>query len=658
MNKTLPTLLLASLLLLLGGCGQSGNDEAAGVAAQAAAEASAVGVNAEVEAFYAANPDFFSFKTLADLPPDLAWTSNEHLPEVGSPEAKKGGTQYGALQDFPRTLRTVGPDSNGSFRAFLQDDVSMALTHLHPDTLELYPGLAESWAVDWDNQTVYARLDPAATWSDGAPITADDYLFMFWFYRSPYIMAPWYNNFYSTTYTNITRYDDHTISVSMAERKPDMDERGLLLRPIPRHFYREMGDDFSERYQWAFEPTSGAYIVRDQDIRKGRSIALTRHENWWARDRKHWRYRFNADRIQLNVIRDTPKMFEAFKRGDIDQFGLGLAEYWYEKLPDSDPDVQAGYIHKVTFYNQRPRPPFGLWINTAQPLLDDRDIRVGIAHATNWDMVIEKFFRGDNERLNTGNDGFGEYSHPTLKAREFDLAKAQEHFAKAGFSRRGADGILTNEAGQKLSFTLSTGYENMRDVLTILRQEAAKAGLDLRLEILDGTVGWKKVQEKQHDIFFVAFGRFLEEYPRFWEHYHSDNAWDRAFLEDGSVNPDRQPKTQTNNLEAFALPEMDQLIERYRASTDKEEMIALSHRMIELHHDHASFVPGFYQGFFRVGHWRWVRYPEGFSYKHSDGPGELFVHWIDTDIKEETQAARREGRIFPPSISVYDQWAE
>ncbi|MEQ9462345.1 MAG: extracellular solute-binding protein [Haliea sp.] len=658
MKKPLSTLFLASLILLLGGCGQAENDGAGEATSAAAETATAAGVDAEVEAYYAANPDFFGFKTPADLPPDLEWTSNEHLPEIGSPEARKGGTQYGALQDFPRTLRTVGPDSNGGFRPFLLDDVGMTLAHVHPETLELYPGLAESWAVDWENQTVYTRLDPAATWSDGEPITADDYLFMFWFYRSPYIMAPWYNNFYSTKYTNITRYDDHTISISMAERKPDMDELGVLLRPVPRHFYRQMDDDFSERYQWEFEPTPGPYIVRDQDIRKGRSIALTRLENWWARDKKHWRYRFNPDRIQLSIIRDAAKMFEAFKRGDIDQFGLGLAEYWYEKLPDSDPDVQAGYIHKTVFHNQRPRPPFGLWINTAQPLLDNRDIRVGIAHATNWDMVIENFFRGDNERLDTANDGFGEFSHPTLKAREFDIARAQEHFARAGFNRRGADGILVNEAGQKLSFNLSTGYETMRDVLTILRQEAAKAGLDLRLEVLDGTVGWKQVQEKQHEISFLAFGRFLEKYPRFWEHYHSDNAWDRAFLEDGSVNPERQPKTQTNNLEAFALLEMDQLIERYRASSEREEMIALSHQMIALHHDHASFIPGFYQGFFRVGHWRWVRYPEGFSYKHSDGPGELFVHWIDSEMKEETLAARRSGKTFEPSITVYDQWAE
>jgi microcin C transport system substrate-binding protein len=151
---------------------------------------------------------------------------------------------------------------------------------------------------------------------------------------------------------------------------------------------------------------------------------LTRLDDWWARDKKYWKNRYNPDRIQMNIIRETPKVFEAFKRGDIDSFGLNIAEYWYEKLPDSDPDVQAGYIYKSVFYNQKPRPTYGLWINTSRPLLDNRDIREGIQFATNWDLVIEKFFRGDYSRLDTSSDGYGEFSHPTLKARPFDIKLA------------------------------------------------------------------------------------------------------------------------------------------------------------------------------------------------------------------------------------------
>lgn len=652
MNACLkPGLWLICCGLLLSACGEPEQGDSADLA-------SLIDNTAEVEADYAADPGFYRFKSLADLPEGLVWENGAGLPEVGSPEARKGGTQYGALDDFPRTLRLMGPDSNGSFRPFILDDVVLNMAHLHPDTLDHFPGLATEWALEPETGTVYIRLDPEARWSDGVPVTADDYFFMFWLYRSPYIRAPWYNNWYSSMYTNITRYDDYTISITAATAKPDFADRVLGLSPQPQHFYKEVGEDFTERYQWRFTPTTGAYVVREEDIKKGRSIALTRLDNWWARDKKHFRYRYNPDRIQLNVIRDAAKTFEAFKRGDIDQFGLNLAEYWYEKLPDSDPAVQAGYIAKSVFYNQYPRSPMGLWINTAQPLLDDLNVRLGIQHASNWQLVIDNYFRGDAERQSTASEGFIDFSHPTLQAREFDIEKAQAYFAAAGFSERGADGILVNDAGQRLAFTLSTGYQVLADVLTILKQEAAKAGLEFRVEVLDGTSGWKQVQEKKHDISLTGFGGFLEMYPRYWEHYHSDNAYDDAFLEDGSVNPERQIKTQTNNLETFAVFEMDQLIEQYRASGDYDTMVELSHQMQELHHEHASFVPGYFQPSFRIGHWRWVRYPDYFTHKHAPSAGELWVHWIDTDIKREIQEARKSGKTFPPELRVYDQWRD
>lgn len=643
-------LLLGFLAFLISSCGDSGSDDPMG------SELESRDNTQEVNDYYASKAEFFSFKSLADLPVDLQWQDGSTLPEIGSPDARKGGTEYGRIQDFPRTLRTVGPDSNGSFRTWILDDTTMQIAHRHPDEFLYYAGLAESWAVDMESKTVFVKLDRNAQWSDGIPITANDFLFMFWFFQSPYIIAPWYNNWYGTQYTNITRYDDYTFSISIPEAKPDMDARVLELRPMPQHFFNEVGDDFVERYQWKFAPTTAAYIVRDEDIKKGRSIVLTRNKDWWANDKKSWRYRFNPDRIRLSVIRDTPKVFEAFKRGDIDQFGLGLAEYWYDKLPDDDADVQAGYIHKSVFYNQRPRPTYGLWINTSRPLLDNQDIRTGIQFATNWQLVIDKYFRGDFTRMQTSSDGYGEFSHPTLTARPFDIDRALESFSKAGFSERDSDGILVNDQGQKLAFTLSTGYENLKDLLTILKEEAAKAGVEFRIEVLDGTAGWKKVQEKKHDIHFSAFSVQLEMYPRFWETYHSDNAYDDAFFEDGSINPARKLKTQTNNLEALAIFEMDKMIDRYRTSDSKEEMIRLAAKMTELHHEHASFSPGYFQGFFRVGHWRWVKYPASFNYKHARAATELFVHWIDSDLKEETLAARKDGVTFEPRITIYDQF--
>lgn len=98
------------------------------------------------------------------------------------------------------------------------------------------------------------------------------------------------------------------------------------------------------------------------------------------------------------------------------------------------------------------------------------------------------------------------------------------------------------------------------------------------------------------------------------------------------------------------------MINRYRASSNKDEMIELAHRLDETLHDYASFVPGYKQSFYRLGYWRWIRYPDDFNLKHSSSAGRYFVHWIDTDMKKETLAARKSGKTFPVSIKVFDQY--
>ena len=681
----LPTLLG---LLFLAGCG--GSDEVD----EAALEAQRATARAAMEAHYARQPSmtpemveavergdiseeelearieagefepFFVFATPEDVPEGLTWRNGSELPEFASPDAKKGGTWYTAVQDFPRTLRRVGPDANSSFRPFILDDVVMGFGQRHPEDISIedsnfryFPGIAESWALDAENKTVYVRINPAARWSDGEPITADDLMFMFYFFQSDWINEPWYNNFYSRNYVRATRYDAHTFSVTIPEAKPDMLGRVLGLEPLPAHFFDEFGEDFIDRYQWRFVPTSGAYEIREEDIRRGRTIALTRVQDWWARDLPFWRHRYNYDRIHFSVIRDTAKRFESFRAGDLDAFGLTLPDYYYDRLPDDDPLVRDGYVHKHTFYNERPRPTYGFWMNSSRPLLDNRDIREGIQYASNWERVLREYFRGDYARMNTSADGYGTFTHPELRAREFDVDRALEAFARAGFTDRDNEGVLVNANGQRLAFTLTTGYENLQDVLTIMQREALQAGVLFRVEVLDGTAAWKKVQEKQHDIQFVAFNVGPEMYPRYWETYHSVNAFDRAFLADGSVNPDRRPKVQTNNLQLIANRELDGLIERYRASEDAEEMRRIAWQMEEILFEDASFSPGFTTPFYRTAAWRWARWPEHFDVRLSRDPLQYFLGWIEPGEREATMAARRAGETFEPVIRRHDRYA-
>jgi len=641
-------LVLLAFVSTLTACG-GGSD-------QSVSEDSGLDNTQEVLDYYAAHPDLFTFATPADIPTDLVWEDGMDEPPIGSPDAKKGGTFYYYIEDFPPTLRFTGPDTNSSARSWISGYYRFGYAHQHPDTKGFVPGIAERWAIDFDNQKVYVKIDPAARWTDDEPITVDDQMFSLFFYLSDYIQAPYSNNFYSSEYTNITKYDEYTFSMTVATAKPDMAEYVLSLGPVPQHFYKALGEDYPERYQWRYEPHAGPYFIDDTNIDMGTRLIVQRKKNWWAKDSKYWRNLFNVDQITLSVIRDAAKRTEAFRRGDLDMMMVPTAELWYDSFPDTDPDIAGGYIHKNTFYNGGPRSNWGLWINSDRHLLDNIDVRLGIQFAANWDLVISNYFRGDVGRLRTPNDGFPEFSNTDIEPRAFNIVKATEHFAKAGFTQRGPDGILVNAQNERLAFTLTTHYDRYADVFTILKEEAIKAGLEIRIEILDGAAGFRKSREKQHDMYFMSYSPQQIMYPSYWQSVHSDNAYDDAFLDDGSVNPDRKIKTQTNNTESIANFELDQWIEEYDDSSDKERMIELSHMIQQRMHEYASFSPGFVEGFYRTMYWRWVQWPEGFNFRFTTYPWEMFGFWIDSEMREETNAARRAGRTFEPSIEVYDQF--
>ena len=69
----------------------------------------------DVLEFYQKHLDCFSISSLEDLPQDLEWKDGSEEEEFASPKAKKGGTWEVYMRDFPRTLRTIGPDANGAF---------------------------------------------------------------------------------------------------------------------------------------------------------------------------------------------------------------------------------------------------------------------------------------------------------------------------------------------------------------------------------------------------------------------------------------------------------------------------------------------------------------------------------------------------------------
>ncbi|MDA9951123.1 extracellular solute-binding protein [Oligoflexaceae bacterium] len=570
------------------------------------------------------------------LPDGLKWQTNDSPPLFASDKAKKGGTFYSFLTTFPLTLRNVGPDANGAFRYFY-DRTTLTLTSRHPNTDEIYGVLAKSWAWGKDNKSAYYKIRKNAKWSDGKPVTADDFVYVLEFMRSKHLVAPWYNQYYTDHYDKVVKYDSHTIGIFLHKPNPEIDLYADMA-PVAKHFYHPLGKNYVKKYNWKTQVTTGAYAI--DRIKKGKSITIKRVKDWWGDSLPIFKNRFNVDKIVFTIVRDESLAFQKFLKGQIDAFSLLKPDYYHEKTNTSE--FKKGYIDKLWFYTDKPESTMAFEINTAKPLLADINVRLGFAHAVNVEKVLDKVLRGDYERQQNTTSGYGKLVNKTVKARTYDLAKANSYFDKAGFTKRGADGIRM-KGTQRLSAKISYSSKSQTPRLVVMKQELKKAGFEANLHLIDGALGFKHHLEKKHDIAYTGWG--AQTRPQYYGRFHSSNA----------------NKPQTNSFTNYANKDLDKLIEDYRSAQKIEDKISNAQKIQKHIADAAILVTLWEVPYSRLGYWRWWKFPEipftktvdtyGFDPLDLLGANTGGLAWLDKDEKKKTKQAKKSGKTFPQVIN-------
>ena len=602
-------------ILLLVGCSQEANEE-----------------NKELKK--TPEPELLTY-SISPLPEGLVWETNNEAAIYSSDKALKGGTFTSYLTSFPLTFRVVGPDSGNVYRSIILKN-QMGLTAIHPQVEEIIPQLATHWAYAEDGKTVYYKLDPRAKWSDGLPVTADDYLFTLDFMRSEHIVAPWYNNHYTKEILEVRKHDDHTISIIGSTAKPKIDLHYYYgINPTARHFH-VLDKNWVTDYNWKIEPNTGPYII--SEVKKGKFLTLSRKKDWWAANDRYNLNRFNVDKIRYKVIRDEEIAFQHFLKGELDAYGLASPKFWHEKATGELFD--KGYIHKIWFYNDKPRGPFGFYLNQDKDIFKDENVRYALAHSMNIDGMIMSVLRGDYQRLPAFHVGYGDYSNTKLKARVYNLDLAEQYLSSAGWQTRGDDGIRTKE-GKRLSVRITYGSQLHTDKLVYLKEEAKKAGVELILEQLDAASFFRKITEKTYDMMFMGFG--VGQRPAYWQHFHSENAHD----------------TGTNNITNTDNPALDAKIIQFRESTNEDERKSLARELEKIIHDGGAFVPAYLAPYTRSAYWRWVRLPAFHATRTSSSIMALFgddggLFWIDKRIQDETLKAKKKAVAFE-SVTIVDE---
>src|SRR5439155_18959128 len=122
---------------------------------------------------------------------------------------------------------------------------------------------------------------------------------------------------------------------------------------------------------WNFKmlPSTGPYIVTEQDVNKGNMIKIRRRKDYWAERERRNVGTSNFDEVQQMVVRDRALEFERFKKGDIDYYFVQRASMWVQEL--NYPNIKRGLNQKRKVFNANPNGLQGFAMNTRKEPYND-----------------------------------------------------------------------------------------------------------------------------------------------------------------------------------------------------------------------------------------------------------------------------------------------
>ena len=581
------------------------------------------------------------------LPAGIVWETNNEDPPIGSPEATRGGTFKYGMDSYPLTFRLMGPNSNDAFAGWNRlFTMYFGLVARHPVTDRFIPWMATHWSVQEDQRTIYFRLDPDARFSDGEPVTADDYVFTWTMMRSEHIVDPFYNSFAEQYFESVDKIDDYTLRIvgTRPSWRPLSDYAGLW--PMPSHAI-VLDGTWVTRTNNDRQIAVGPYVV--SETATGQSVTFERVPNWWGDGKRYFQGMWNFDRIHLPVI-PLERQLDFLRRSTIDMIVENTARAWNEEY--TFPAIRNGWLRRARVFVDVPSGVYGLHMNLEAPIFQNKDFRKAMQYLFNFERLNRNLMYNEYFRQVSFFEGT-EFANPDIEPYSFDPIKAREHLERAGYRRPGyiedhtllgslrnvlrgliltrtdTDDILVNDRGEKASFTITYGSRGLERHLTVMQQEYRRAGVDVRLQLLEPGTAFERGLERKYEMSVTA--RTANFYPDPRQYLHTDF----------------QKTVNNNNIWGFGTQEVDNLIAIYEEDLDADARQTAMYRIDEIVHDEAFYIPFWMAPYIRLVYWDYLRFPEFYLPKRTEQFMDYMVYWIDTDRQAALASDMAAGRAYP-----------
>ncbi len=462
-------------------------------------------------------------------------------------EARDPYTLYVHLASEPGTLNPI--TSTEAVAGAVTKYVYETLLDRDFDTLELKPQLAERYEVRNSGLVYRFFLKKGVLWSDGVEFTADDVVYSFNRIKDPKVAGASLKVYYLDV-TRCQKIDRYIVEFTC--RRPYFMQRELLgeMPIVPRHIYDD-GTDFNTHVMNRRPVGTGPYSFAAWETRK--RIILTRNEKYRG-EKPH------IKKIVYRVVPDANVALLKLKKGELDVMSLSSLQ-WARQTGTEQFNRD---FFKLKYY--QPYYNYIGW-NAERPFFSDRRVRLAMTHLIHRRAVLEKLLFGLGEIVNGTFFIYSKNYSKNLGPWPYDPERARELLREAGWADTDNDGILDRD-GKKFSFTMvypvSSDYSEKLAV--ILKEDLAKAGIEMKLNRYEWAVFVQKLNERDFDATSVGWSLGYSGDPY--------QLWHSSQIKEGS------------NFCAFRNAEADRLIEAARVEFNEERRIAMYHRFNEIvHHE-------------------------------------------------------------------------
>ena len=349
---------------------------------------------------------------------------------------------------------------------------------------ELAPIVGDSYT--WkDDLTMTVKINPAAAFSDGKPLTSADVVYSY--YLGKKYEIPWSSSWLNLT--DVKAVDETTIDFYMSKEHPNKTAvlEAICSTPLyPKHIWEKLeaenNNDIGKLMALPNENPigSGPYTIKFHDDSK---VVCERNDNYWGKVRHDGR--LPAPKYITHLLfKSNDAANLAFKEAQLDysqDFIPNIWKMWEEGLP-----VKT-YLDKEPYYTPDSIP--SIWFNLEKPGLNNPEVRRAIAYAIDYENIVKLAMNGYSDPvipalvLNTPSEQ-KLVDMDALKPLQWttDIAKANEILDKLN-AKPGADGIRVLPDGTRLGpwdIECPFGWSDWNASLEIVMQNCKKIGIELR----------------------------------------------------------------------------------------------------------------------------------------------------------------------------------